>query len=515
MKISFEVKSSDLMGRIGRLELNGKNLETPVFLPVVHPYKQEIPATRIREMGFDAVITNSYILYKRLASQARERGLHSLVGFDGIIMTDSGGYQMLEYGDLEIAPEEIALFQQDIGSDIAVILDRPTGKNASYEHAKETVKFTIDSARRSLNVVNRKGTAWVGPIQGGEHDRLVNYSAKEMADIGFDWFALGSPVELMNNYDFAALARMINVTRSVLPIEKPLHLFGAAHPLTMGLSVALGCDIFDSASYILFAKRGSYMTLHGSRKLDEMSYLPCSCPVCNTGLNNLLDMDHKELTENLAIHNLYVLKMELNLIKEAIKEGRLWEYIMEKGRSHPAVFEATKYISRISGIGRLLDNETPFFKERALFLFDETDLTRPEIRRHREYLARRKPIHDRVIIILPRNFDEFTFKRAEELVKLLPSIRADVFLAVPFLGLVPIELHDVYPLSQSTIRSSYQRGDLQLIRAVIGKYKDVQVVYHESRAGIAKRLAGIPALKKMDNADFYRFIQRNYTSKYK
>ncbi len=81
--------------------------------------------------------------------------------------------------------------------------------------------------------------------------------------MGFQFFAIGSPVELMESYNFSISAQLIKTTKLSIP-DKPIHLFGAGHPLTIPLAVALGCDTFDSASYILYAKDNRYMYSHGN-----------------------------------------------------------------------------------------------------------------------------------------------------------------------------------------------------------------------------------------------------------
>src|SRR6202790_2861630 len=124
---SFEVRETDLMGRVGVMKIGQKSFETPCLTPVIHPVWRDIPLSQFKAMGFDILMTNSYILYKRKRSEALEKGLHDLIGFQGVMMTDSGGYQVLEYGDTEFTPEEIADFQSRIGSDLAVTLDKPTG----------------------------------------------------------------------------------------------------------------------------------------------------------------------------------------------------------------------------------------------------------------------------------------------------------------------------------------------------------------------------------------------------
>ena len=108
----FEIIKSDLAGRIGILHSNHGKIETPAYVPVIHPVKQIIPTEKIKEIGFDLVITNAYITMKKFGQDATKRGIHDIINFDGAIMTDSGGYQVLEYGDVDVEPPEMAKFEK-------------------------------------------------------------------------------------------------------------------------------------------------------------------------------------------------------------------------------------------------------------------------------------------------------------------------------------------------------------------------------------------------------------------
>jgi 7-cyano-7-deazaguanine tRNA-ribosyltransferase len=101
-------------------------------------------------------------------------------------MTDSGAYQLLTYGDVEVAPSEIVNFQEKIGSDIGVILDVPTGGYEKRDRAIFTVEETIRRARELARIRKRDDILWVGPVQGGTFPDLVEHSAREMGTLGFD-----------------------------------------------------------------------------------------------------------------------------------------------------------------------------------------------------------------------------------------------------------------------------------------------------------------------------------------
>jgi 7-cyano-7-deazaguanine tRNA-ribosyltransferase len=447
LRFSFEVRETDLMGRIGRLKVKGKTMETPCFLPVIHPVNSGMPLSQFMELGYDSLMTNSLILYKRRREEALEKGIHRLLGFDGILMTDSGGYQVLEYGGVGMTPSEIAEFQSRIGSDLAVTLDKPTGLSHSREYAKRTVDVSLMGAKETLKNHGSSDTIWIGPIQGGLFLDLVSFSTRELVKSEFRFLALGSPTEIMENYLFSELVRMILTARSSMPFSMPLHLFGAGHPFTLPISVALGCDTFDSASYILFAKQGRYMTEQGTLELNRMGYLPCSCPICNsTSPSELLNMEDDEKIRRLSLHNLYLLRQEILKCKEAIVEGRLWDLVEERANAHPdlmkAFVEFTKHGDRmIAG--------TQFLKERGLMIRSRYDARRPELESARQHLGnvmwRRAKI---ALLIVSDEGKPMTRMRAyREILK--RSKKMDIYKIHPYLSIYPAELEFVYPFAQT------------------------------------------------------------------
>jgi 7-cyano-7-deazaguanine tRNA-ribosyltransferase len=332
----FEITKCDLAGRIGILHTNHGKVETPAYVPVIHPVKQTIPTKKISEMGFSLVITNAYITRNRFGDEAIKCGIHKIIDFDGAVMTDSGGYQVLEYGDVDVSPEVIAEYETKIGADIAIPLDKPTGYGLPKKKAKSFVEHTLRVSKQTLKKQTDGGPIWVGPIQGGEHMDLVRKSTKSLVDYGFKMLALGSPVEFMESYEYKLLANMIISAKKQIPTAIPLHLFGAGHPLTIPLAVALGCDTFDSASYMLYAKHDRYMTEDRTMHLSKIPSFSCLCEVCSKyNPKELLSLNKDEKINKIALHNLYAIKSEVDRVKEAIHEGRLWEYVIKKARSHP------------------------------------------------------------------------------------------------------------------------------------------------------------------------------------
>ncbi|MBC7091147.1 MAG: tRNA guanosine(15) transglycosylase TgtA [Nitrososphaeria archaeon] len=445
---TFEVRKTDLAARIGRLRTRHGFIETPAILPVIHPFNQIIRPKEMLNIGFDAVMTNSYMILKRSRQTGECFEVHRLLDFEKTVMTDSGAYQILEYGHIEASPEEIVEFEKSIGSDIGVILDTPTGFTRDRRRAEETVNKTIDAAKRSIKYFEPSETLWTGPIQGGIFDDLLEKCAREMMKFNFDLYALGSPTQLMEKYDLENIAKMIVTVKRVLPLDKPLHLFGAGHPLTIPIAVALGCDLFDSASYILYAKRGAYMTEYGTEELDELKYLPCECNVCS-GHSVKEIRESPEKVRLLALHNLHVLSKEIKFVKQAIEEGRLWEYVGVKCRAHPKAWSAFKLFKEYTSY---LSEGTPVFKQKGLFFCSTPDQYRPEAEHSFKRILENLEIKRDILVLYLSTSNDHTFlyKLRREAEKVFSDrVEGIQFCAGIFpMAIAPIEVCDIYPFSQ-------------------------------------------------------------------
>ena len=455
--MSFEVKEKDLLARIGKLRTKSGTVETPLLFPVINPAIQPVTPSRLKEeFGFEAIITNAYILKKRYLNQPVETGLHKFLGYDGAIMTDSGAYQILIYGGVEIDQAEIISYQEAIGSDIATILDIPTGWKVTKNQASLTVEETLRRAKDFFKFKTRDDILWVGPVQGGRHLDLVAKSAIEMGKMPFQIHALGSPTEVMESYRFDVLVDMIMTAKKNLPIERPLHLFGAGHPIMFSLAIALGCDLFDSAAYALYAREKRYMTENGTWRLSELDYFPCQCPKCSRETpNEVLDKSPKEQEIFLAEHNLYACSGEFRRIKQAIRDGRLWEYVEIRAHSHPALLTAFKKLKEYKD---LLEKHNPTVKRSGLFFSNSEGLSRPEVTHYRERLKERysHPEESKVLLLAPQTYNKpfhkaREFQKIQQVLKILENNMLNkihvCFYAAPF-GVIPLELDEVYPLSQ-------------------------------------------------------------------
>jgi len=450
--LSFEIRQKDLLGRIGKLSTRHGVLETPLLLPVVNPNNQLIPSQQLHDtFGFDALITNSYLVWRNYRDEKIVPKIHEILKFDGVVETDSGAYQILQYGDVEVQPAEIIRFQEQLDSDIAVILDIPTGDEASQQRARWTVDETLRRADQARSVITRNDILWVGPIQGGMYPELVAYSAREMTKRDFAIYALGSPTPVMQQYRFDELVDMIMAAKLNLRPDRPLHLFGGGHPMMFALAVALGCDIFDSASYALFARNGRYMTSQGTSKIQDLEYFPCNCPICHRktpeDIRRLLPADRERF---LASHNLHSCFTELQTIKQAIIDGRLWELVESRSRNHPAL---QRGFQKLLHYAEALERETPVRKKKGPFIISSDSLGRPEVLRFQGRLLHRyEPPHVKTAFLLPEDMlRPFRDESNEDNWVQRIEKRNDFHMCAYGLSfsIIPSELLDVYPLSQT------------------------------------------------------------------
>jgi len=453
--MSFELRDRDLLGRIGRLRTRSGEVETPAFMPVINPLLQTLAPRRMREeFGCDIVITNSYII-KRHFGDVPDLNVHELLDYDGVVMTDSGAYQILVYGGVEVTQPDIIEFQKRIGSDIAVILDIPTGWEVPRSDVEYTVEETLRRAEAALPLIEDSKALWVGPVQGGRHLDLVARSARLVGEMPYDVHALGSPTEVMERYMYPVLVDMTMTAKLNLPAERPLHLFGAGHPMVLAMSVAMGCDLFDSAAYVLYAKDGRYLTERGTVQLKDLQYLPCSCPVCRSHTaDGLKSMPMGERQRLLAEHNLHATMTEMGVVKQAIVEGRLWDLVEARARGHPQMTSALK---RLYAYREHLERGSHGFKGRGVFYYDYHSLAKPEVTRHGRQLIDNygKPDGKNTLLLIPAP-PEKPFNTYPGYLRLREGLRPRLeeihicFVAAPY-GVVPESLAETYPLSQYEI----------------------------------------------------------------
>jgi 7-cyano-7-deazaguanine tRNA-ribosyltransferase len=498
--MAFEIKQKDICGRIGEITTKTGVIETPVLLPVVNPFASRGLSPQILQSEFrcEAIITNAYLLWRHSKDAAVKSDVHELLGFSKSVMTDSGAYQLLVYGDVDVSPSEILSFQEQIGSDIGVILDVPTGGHEKRERAQFTVEETIRRAQEWSKMERKGDVLWVGPVQGGTYLDLVEYSAKEMAKMDFSIHAIGSPTQIMESYRYDKLVDLTMTAKMNLPIERPVHLFGAGHPSMLSLAVALGCDMFDSASYALYAKDDRYMTSFGTRRLFEMREKVCFCPACERyTLKEMTSLPSDERFNLIARHNLYTCLNEIQLIKQAMYEGRLWELVEVRARTHPRLLEGLKKLGKYR---TYLEKYDPMVKQHAVFYSGPESLLRPEVTRHLMRLNTIPvPSPAEILVILPEP-PKRPFSKSKEQKRYRRIIRGvftgrdlrkvHICTVSKFFGLVPMELDETYPLAQHEVPRTIDLESKRLIshtlKTYIKSHKYSGVIIHFDHRVIGK-----------------------------
>ena len=481
----FEIKAKDNMGRVGVLKTKHGDVKTPALMPVIHPRKQTID---VGKYGADIVITNAYLIYKDedLKKEAVEKGLHELIHFDGPIMTDSGSFQLSVYGDVEITNKEVIEFQELIKTDIGTSLDIPTAPFVDREKAESDLEITLERAREAVDYKKSQEMEMLlnSVVQGSTFLDLRRKCASELSKLDADLYPIGAVVPLMESYHYKDLVDVVMNSMKELPDSTARHLMGAGHPMIFALCVAMGCDLFDSAAYILYAEDDRLLSTRGTYKLENLQEMPCSCEVCTKYTPDELRAMPKEKRRDLiAQHNLHVSFAELRLIRQAIYEGSLMELVEERCRAHPALLDAVRQLGNYS---LDLEKYDPRSKKSAFFYTGPESLCRPEVLRHMQKLREMPKKRDLVILpptrkpyskFISGKLGEFYIYGAEQEIDLENT--DFMVLDVPF-GLIPLEIDEVYPLSQNDAPKTRDVDSIEFVEDFISEFVEYydQVLIH-------------------------------------
>ncbi len=447
--MTFEIKDRDAAGRICKFTTKHGTITTPNLLPVINPNKMIITPREMRRLfGTEIIITNSYIINKHptLRETALRKGVHSLVDFDGPIMTDSGTFQSYVYGDVDIDPLSIVRFQHQIGSDIGTILDVFGTPNQTKTEAYQTMKETLRRAR--LSIPEKKDMLLACTVQGSIYPDLRFLCAQKISKLDADFYPIGGVVPLMENQRYTELLRCILAVKQGLNPAKPVHLFGAGHPLIFPLAVALGCDFFDSSAYAKYAADQRLIFPWGTEQLDTLSELPCSCPICTqTTAAELKKIEQKDQIKLIAHHNLFVSYAEIKNIRNAIRQGCLWELVEQRAATNPFLLDALREL-RKKEYKRWLEQFEPTSKSHAVFYTGDHTIHRPLMYRYHQRLLNRYKKKHPTTILFPDAQRPYATTYAYHINKLVPDAKANLVVLSP-LGSIPLELDEMYPAAQS------------------------------------------------------------------
>ncbi|MCQ2056371.1 MAG: tRNA guanosine(15) transglycosylase TgtA [archaeon] len=442
----LEIVKRDGLARLCKFETRSGILKTPALLPVVNPKILIVtPKELYNEFGFRAIITNSYIIKNdtNLKNRAQTEGLHRMLDFPGIIMTDSGTFQSHMYGEVKVTNDEMIDFQKSIGTDIGTVLDIFTEPYWTREEVSRSVSETLERTRHACDI---KGDMMInGVVQGSVYPDLREDCARKMATMNVDVHPIGGTVPLMEQYRYAELVDIIIASKKGLAAGRPVHLFGAGHPMILAFATLLGCDLFDSASYAKFARDDRFMFTDGTFRLNDIQFLDCNCPACrgNT-LESIKKMDKKSRESIIARHNLYQITNELALIRRCIEEERLWELAEIRCRAHPALLDGLR---RLRFYKDYLECKEPISRDRAIFYTGSESRARPAFHRYTERLLERYVPYFHKAAIFTDSKKPYSKYYASGFNRVRAAGYTPIIMS-PF-GPVPAELDEIYPIAQS------------------------------------------------------------------
>ena len=357
-RMRFELLGRDGNARRGRLNFPRGPVETPAFMPVgTYGSVKAMTPRDLRAIGAQIILGNTFHLYLRpgLAVIEAHGDLHDFTGWDGPILTDSGGFQVfslahrrkiseqgvtfaspVDGAKVFLGPEESMHIQRVLGSDIVMIFDECTPYPATEAVAAASMELSLRWAARSKRAHEGNDAALFGIVQGGTHPSLRSRSAAELVAIGFDGYAVGG---LAVGEPEAERNAMLEHTCPQLPADQPRYLMGVGRPEDIVEAVARGIDMFDCVMPTRNARNGHYFTRFGTVRIRNARYQhdtapidpSCTCYACASGFSRSylrhLDRCNEMLGAMLGtIHNLHYYQELMAQIRAAIEAGRYAEF---------------------------------------------------------------------------------------------------------------------------------------------------------------------------------------------
>jgi len=350
--MQFTLHKQDGLARRGTLKLKHGEVQTPAFMPVgTYGTVKAMSPLDLKEIDAHIVLGNTFHLWLRpgLEVIAAHGGLHQFMGWDGPILTDSGGFQVWSLGALRkiseegvkfrspingdscfLTPEESMRIQKVLNSDIVMIFDECTPYPATTKEANDSMQLSLRWARRSKDAHAGNENALFGIIQGGMYEDLRDVSLKGLTDIDFDGYAIGG---LSVGEPKEDMLRILAHTAPKMPVNKPRYLMGVGTPEDLVAAVSQGIDMFDCVMPTRNARNGWLFTQHGDIKIKNATYKTdinpldsdCSCYTCQNFSRAYLHHLHK-LGEILGsrlntIHNLHYYQVLMAGMRGAIESG--------------------------------------------------------------------------------------------------------------------------------------------------------------------------------------------------
>lgn len=356
MPFEFIIDAIDGAGRLGRFHTPHGPIETPVFAPVgtLATVKAMKPRDLI-ELGASLVLANTYHLYLRPGDELIRDlgGLHRFMGWNGPILTDSGGFQVFSLSDTrkisadgvtfkshldgslhQFTPEKSIAIQENLGADIIMMFDECPPPN-DYDYVQQSLERTHAWAERCLMAKTRPDQALFGIVQGGAFPDLRIQSAEFLIPFDLPGYAIGG---LAVGETKEKMHAVLDTLHPVLPNDRPRYLMGVGAPEDLVNGVMRGVDIFDCVLPTRIARNGSALILGGRMNLRNAQYThdpspidpECECYTCKNFsrayIRHLVIANEILASVLLSTHNLHFLLRLMADLRDAIRQGVLAEF---------------------------------------------------------------------------------------------------------------------------------------------------------------------------------------------
>ena len=358
----FDLLRSDTKSaaRRGRLHLPHGVVETPAFMPVgTQGTVKGLTIDQVDGTGAHILLGNTYHLSLRPGSElvAELGGLHGFMGWDKPILTDSGGFQIFSLGDMNkvteqgatfkshldgstinLRPEDSIRIQEELGSDIAMVLDHVIALPAEDEAVKDASDRSVRWAQRCKDAAKRTDQAKFAIVQGGLNPELRIRCAEQLIKIGFDGYAVGG---LSVGEPPPEMYRILEMICPVLPTDQPRYLMGVGRPIDLVEGIARGIDMFDCVMPTRNGRNASAFTANGQLKMRNLCHsrdeapieAGCPCLACKHSrayIRHLFQADEMLGPMLLSIHNLTFYQRLMGWARTAIEEDRFDAFLAEQ-----------------------------------------------------------------------------------------------------------------------------------------------------------------------------------------
>ena len=360
-RFQFNINATDGRARTGVINTPKGDIRTPAFMPVgtAATVKAMMPEN-VKATGADILLGNTYHLMLRPGAERVHNlgGLHKFMNWQGPILTDSGGYQVMSLTDLRklteegvkfkshidgslhnLTPEYSMEIQRLLGSDIVMSFDECTPFPATEKQAKSSMDLSMRWAQRSRDAFgDRPGYALFGIQQGSTFKDMRAESADKLTNIGFDGYAVGG---LAVGEGQGLMFEVLEYAPNQLPTDKPRYLMGVGKPDDIVGAVQRGIDMFDCVLPSRSGRTGQALTRRGavnmrnSRHRDDQRPLDesCECPCCKNYSRAYLHHVHKagEIISSMLLtwHNLHYYQVLMSELRQAIASNKLDSYVAE------------------------------------------------------------------------------------------------------------------------------------------------------------------------------------------